>query len=122
MGDYSYYDDEGAGSNFEQGNVKYLYGPQKLLIGPSTFPFTMFGGTWSDKTLDVFMQIGQPGGTASGNDVWVGREVTILPGITIGDGAVIGPHSIVTKNVGPYEVVTGNPARLPHREMVELAR
>jgi len=43
--------------------------------------------------------------------VWIGREATIMPGVTIGDGAVIGAHSVVTKEVEPYEVVAGNPAR-----------
>lgn len=133
VGEYTYYDDEGTRPPFEQANVKYLYGPQRLVIGrftaiapgvtflmpggnhpmvgPSTYPFTMFGGTWMDKTLDTFLAIEQPGDTIVGNDVWIGREATILPGVTIGDGAVIGAHSVVTKDVAPYEIVAGNPAR-----------
>ena len=47
-----------------------------------------------------------------GKDVWIGANVLILPGRTIGDGAVIGAGSVVTKDVGPYTVVGGNPARL----------
>lgn len=47
-----------------------------------------------------------------GNDVWVGANVTILPGRTIGDGAVVAAGSVVTKNVGPFTVVGGNPAKL----------
>lgn len=131
-GDYTYYDDEGTGRPFEEANVKYLYGPQRLVIGrysaigpgarflmpggnhpmagPSTYPFTMFGGTWAEKTLDTFLAIEQPGDTIVGNDVWIGREATIMPGVTIGDGAVIGAHSVVTKDVEPYTVVAGNPA------------
>jgi acetyltransferase-like isoleucine patch superfamily enzyme len=46
-----------------------------------------------------------------GSDVWIGRNATILSGITIGDGAVIGANSVVTKNVLPYAIVAGNPAR-----------
>ena len=46
-----------------------------------------------------------------GNDVWIGRNSTILPGVQIGDGAIIAAHSVVTKDVGPYQVVGGNPAR-----------
>lgn len=46
-----------------------------------------------------------------GNDVWIGHGAVIMPGITIGHGAVIGANSVVTKNVGPYEVVAGSPAR-----------
>jgi virginiamycin A acetyltransferase len=133
VGDYTYYDDEGVRPPFEQANVKYLYGPQRLVIGrftaiapgvtflmpggnhpmvgPSTFPFTMFGGLWMEKTLDTFLAIEQPGDTIVGNDVWIGRDATILPGVTIGDGAVIGACSVVTKDVLPYEIVAGNPAR-----------
>lgn len=132
VGDYTYYDNEGTRPPFEQANVKYLYGPQKLrigrfssigpgstflmpggnhpMVGPSTYPFTMFGGTWAENTLEEFREIEQPGDTIIGNDVWIGREATILAGITIGDGAVIGAHSVVTKNVAPYEIVAGNPA------------
>lgn len=46
-----------------------------------------------------------------GNDVWIGEKVFIKPGISIGDGAIIGAHAVVTKNVGPYEIVCGCPAR-----------
>lgn len=47
-----------------------------------------------------------------GNNVWVGFEACILPGVTIGDGAVVGARSVVTENVAPYTVVAGNPARV----------
>lgn len=132
-GDFTYYDNEGFRPPFEQANVKYLYGPQRLVIGkftaiapgatflmpggnhpmvgPSTYPFTMFGGDWMEQTLDTFLEIEQPGDTVVGNDVWIGRDATILPGVHIGDGAVIGAGSIVTKHVQPYEIVAGNPAR-----------
>ncbi|GAA1532604.1 virginiamycin A acetyltransferase [Microbacterium ginsengiterrae] len=133
VGDFTYYDDEGFRPPFEQANVKYLYGPQRLvlgrftaiapgatflmpggnhpMIGPSTYPFTMFGGAWQEATLEAFLAIEQPGDTVVGNDVWIGRDATVLPGVTIGDGAIIGAHSVVTKDVHPYEVVAGNPAR-----------
>jgi chloramphenicol O-acetyltransferase type B len=52
------------------------------------------------------------GDTVIGNDVWIGVEALILSGIKIADGAVIGARSVVTKNVGPYEVWAGNPAKL----------
>jgi acetyltransferase-like isoleucine patch superfamily enzyme len=51
------------------------------------------------------------GDVVIGNDVWIGMDVLILSGITIGDGAVIGARSVVTKNVEPYSIVAGNPAR-----------
>ncbi|WP_144795870.1 CatB-related O-acetyltransferase [Microbacterium paludicola] len=133
VGDFTYYDDEGFRPPFEQANVKYLHGPQRLvlgrftaiapgatflmpggnhpMIGPSTYPFTMFGGAWQQATLEAFLAIEQPGDTVVGNDVWIGRDATVLPGVTIGDGAIIGAHSVVTRDVHPYEVVAGNPAR-----------
>lgn len=49
--------------------------------------------------------------TYVGNDVWIGERATVLSGLTIGDGAVIGGGSVVTKDVGPYEIWAGNPAR-----------
>jgi acetyltransferase-like isoleucine patch superfamily enzyme len=47
-----------------------------------------------------------------GNNVWIGDKATILPGVTIGDGAIIGANAVVTKDVPPYSVVVGNPARI----------
>lgn len=52
------------------------------------------------------------GDTIIGNDVWIGMEAMIMPGIQIGDGAIIGARSIVTHNVPPYTIVAGNPARI----------
>lgn len=134
VGDYSYYDNEATRPPFEEANVKYLFGPQRLMIGRftaigpgatflmpggnhpmigvSTYPFTMFGGAWTERTFDALQAIEQPGDTIVGHDVWIGREVTIMPGVTIGHGAVIGASSVVTKDVAPYQVVAGNPARV----------
>ena len=134
VGRYTYYDDEGTGNLFEQDNVLYLHGPQRLLIGsfcaigprttflmpggnhpmvgPSTFPFTMFGGAWTTNTLTAFQAIDQPGDTHIGNDVWIGRQAQIMPGVRIGDGAVVGAGAVVTGDVSPYAVVAGNPARV----------
>lgn len=52
------------------------------------------------------------GDTVLGNDVWVGAEAMIMPGIKIADGAVVGARSLITKNIGAYEIWGGNPARL----------
>jgi len=134
VGEFTYYDDEGWRGPFQTTNVFYNYGPQKLVIGrfsaigpgvqvimpsgehpmvgPSTYPFTMFGGEWTDITLDVFLAIPAKNDTVLGNDVWIGREAVIMPGVTIGDGAVIAAHSVVTRDVAPYAVVGGNPARV----------
>ncbi|WP_280458260.1 CatB-related O-acetyltransferase [Nocardia carnea] len=133
VGAFTYFDDEGSGVPFQQGNVLYNYGPQRLVIGrftaiapratflmpggnhpmagPSTYPFTMFGGSWTENTLEVFTAIEPTPDTVIGNDVWIGRSATIMPGVRIGDGAVIAAHSVVTKDVEPYAIVAGNPAR-----------
>ena len=134
VGDFTYYDNDKNPAPFEEANVRYLYGPQRLVIGrfttigpgvtfvmpggnhpmvgPSTYPFTMFGGEWTERTLEAFLAIDQPGDTTIGNDVWIGRQAVVMPGVSIADGAVIGAHSVVTKDVGAYEVAAGNPARV----------
>ena len=66
--------------------------------------------------FDSLMRLLYPSGTAGepviiGNDVWIGRRVTLRTGIKIGDGAIIGTNSVVTKDVKPYEIVAGNPAK-----------
>jgi len=76
----------------------------------STYPF----GHLLNKSLDIKPVRGTPstnGGISVGNDVWIGRDVTIMSGICIGDGAVIAANSHVVKDVKPYEIVGGNPAR-----------
>lgn len=102
VGEYTYYDNDHDPRPFEETNVQYLYGPQRLVIGrfttigpgatflmpggnhpmvgPSTYPFKMFGGQWAKRTLDVFLEIEQPGDTVIGHDVWIGRGAVIMPG------------------------------------------
>lgn len=64
------------------------------------------------------------GDTIVGNDVWIGQNATILPGVHIGDGAVIGANSTVGKDISPYTIVVGNPANVLRKrfddEMIEL--
>lgn len=75
----------------------------------STFPFFYAGeGETFAEAVDGYRPAGD---TVIGNDVWIGSEALILPGITIGDGAMIGARAVVTKPVEPYAVVAGNPAR-----------
>ena len=57
------------------------------------------------------MKVMCKGDTVVGNDVWIGNGATIMQGITIGDGAIIGTNSLVSRDVEPYTVVGGNPAR-----------
>lgn len=71
----------------------------------SAYPLDKFDGS-------EFLAQKWKGDTVIGNDVWIGFEALIMPGIHIADGAVIGARSVVTKNVGPYEIWGGNPAKL----------
>ena len=132
VGDYTYYDDFEDVSNFEK-NVKYHFDfvGDKLIIGKfcmiasdvtfimnggnhvteatTAYPFAIFGGAWQDamegKTYPT------KGDTIIGNDVWIGHNATIMPGVHIGDGAIIATKAVVTKNVTPYTIVGGNPAK-----------
>ncbi len=130
VGDYTYYDDPKDVHNFER-NVLYLFEfmGDKLIIGKfcqiatgvrfimngsnhamngfSTYPFKVFGEEWSKASLDVKSK----GDTIIGNDVWIGNCATIMQGVKIGDGAIIGTNSLVTKDVEPYTIVGGNPAK-----------
>ena len=137
VGEFTYYDDPDGATDFERRNVLYAYGPERLVIGRfcaiatgtrflmagaehptvgvSTFPFTMFGGTWAERTLDIVTSLPSRGDTVVGNDVWFGHGVTVMPGVTIGDGAIVATGAVVTSDVAPYTVVGGNPARLIKR-------
>ncbi len=130
VGDYTYYDDPEDVHNFEK-NVLYLFefmgdkliigkfcqiatgvrfvmnGSNHAMNGVSTYPFKVFGGEWSKASLDVKCK----GDIVIGNDVWIGNSATIMQGVKIGDGAIIGTNSLVTKDVEPYTIVGGNPAR-----------
>jgi len=83
--------------------------------GFSTYPFANFmmtSQTTSEDIVAMFEASKNKGDMVIGNDVWIGLEATIMPGVTIGDGAIIGAKSVVTHNVEPYSVVAGNPARV----------
>ena len=87
-----------------------MNGANHQMSGVSTYPFYIFG-TWQQ---DVPQQKDMPlkGDTIVGNDVWIGQNVTILPGVHIADGAIIGLNSVVAKDVPPYTIVAGNPAKI----------
>jgi virginiamycin A acetyltransferase len=134
VGEFSYYDDPDDATAFQDRNVLYGYGPEKLIIGKycalaegtrfimaganhpdlgvSTFPFTIFGGEWADRTLDIMTGMETKGGTVVGNDVWIGYRSLIMPGVTIGDGAIIASQSVVVADVPPYTIVGGNPGKV----------
>lgn len=135
IGDYTYYDDPVDPTGFERNNVLFNW-PEfgdKLVIGKfcsiacgvqflmgsanhrissiSTYPFHVFGGAWAENTPPHLSQLPFKGDIVVGNDVWIGRNSTIMPGVQIGDGAIIAAHSVVTKQIDPYTVVGGNPAK-----------
>lgn len=74
----------------------------------STFPFYTLEG-WDMKAPDA-SDMPFKGDTVIGNDVWIGQNAVILPGVHIGDGAIIGANSVVGRDVAPYTIVAGNPA------------
>jgi virginiamycin A acetyltransferase len=80
------------------------------LDGFSTYPFAIMGHGW-EKDYDL-TKLHNKGDTIIGNDVWFGYDSTIMPAVKIGDGAIIGSKAVVTKDVPPYAIVAGNPARI----------
>lgn len=84
----------------------------------STYPFNVFGGIWEEKTPSHLSQLPFKGDTIIGNDVWLGRESVIMPGVKIGDGAIIAAYSVVAKDVEPYTVVGGNPTRVLKKDLM----
>lgn len=77
----------------------------------STYPFPVFSSNWPNSSL----QIGHPksnGDVRIGSDVWLAAGATILSGVSIGSGAVVGARALVTRDVPPYSIVAGNPAKI----------
>ncbi|WP_367390481.1 CatB-related O-acetyltransferase [Lewinella sp. LCG006] len=133
VGDYTYYDDFEDVHNFEK-NVKYHFDfvGDQLIIGKfcmiasdvtfimnganhltdavSTYPFAIFGHGWEGAMEGKTYP--SKGNTVIGNDVWIGHRATIMPGVTVGDGAIIATNATVTKDVPAYAVVGGNPAKV----------
>lgn len=77
----------------------------------STYPFPIFFKEWDLDIGDVTSAWDHKGDIVIGNDVWIGYEAVVMAGVTIGDGAIIGARAVVTKDVPPYTIVGGVPAR-----------
>src|SRR3954452_20404498 len=90
-------------------------GANHAVLGPSSFPFGIFGEPWASKTMDLVMGAPSRGDTVVGNDVWVGYSALVMPGVSIGHGAVVAAGSLVASDVPPYAIVAGNPARVVRR-------
>ncbi len=86
-----------------------MNGANHQMNGVSTFPFYILEG-WEQETPPL-CEMPFKGDTVVGNDVWIGQNVTVLPGVHIGDGAIIGMNSVVGSDVPPYTIVVGNPAK-----------
>lgn len=130
IGDYTYYDDPVDPENFEK-NVLYNYGNDRLIIGKfcaiathvkfimnganhkldgiSTYPFPIFANGWESRMSDL-MNLPSKGDIIIGNDAWIGYDSLIMPGVNIGDGAIIAARSVVVKDIPAYSIAGGNPA------------
>lgn len=84
----------------------------------STYPFRKFKGI-SKQAAKIIGHPKSKGDVIIGSDVWIGRDVTILSGLRIGDGAVIGARAVITKDVAPYAIVGGNPAKLIRKRFTD---
>lgn len=134
VGDYTYYDDPEGPDRFEQNvlyhfpfigdklvigkfcaiakNVKFIMnGANHKISGFSTYPFQIFGNGW-ERVAPKAGELPYKGDTEIGNDVWIGYESTIMPGVKIGSGAIVASKSVVTADVPAYSVVGGNPAKI----------
>lgn len=93
--------------------VKFIFNSANhTLSSLSTYPFPLFFEEWGLAREEVTDSWDNKGDIVIGNDVWIGYEAVIMAGVTIGDGAIIGTRAVVTKDVPPYAIVGGVPARL----------
>ena len=141
VGDYTYYDDPEGSEDFEK-NVLYHFPfmNDKLIIGKfcalakntkfimnganhkmdsfTTYPFSIFGNGW-EKVMPKMEELPYKGDTIIGNDVWIGYDSLIMPGVKIGNGAIIASRSVVVRDVEPYTIVGGNPAKIIRKRFDE---
>lgn len=134
VGDYTYYDDPAGATDFAR-NILYHFdfvgdrlvigrfcaiardvrfvmnGANHAMGGLSTYPFYVFGNGWEHAAPEPGT-LPYKGDTVVGNDVWLGYDALVMPGVTIGDGAIVASRAVVTADVPPYAIVGGNPARV----------
>lgn len=136
VGDFTYYDDIKEGGDSFEKHVTHLYSfsKDKLIIGKfcsiahgvefimnsanhrmscvTAYPFYIMGGEWGNAIAPHVSELPNKGDTIIGNDVWIGQNVTFLPGVKVGNGAIIGANSVVSKDVPAYCIAAGNPIRI----------
>ena len=136
IGEFTYYDDPRGPEGFVERCVLHHYdfmgdrlvigrfcaiatgvtfimnGANHAMTGFSTYPFNIFGQGWETGFDWATIDAGFKGDTIVRNDVWIGHEATILPGVTIGDGAIIATKAVVSADVPPYAIVADNPAKV----------
>jgi len=134
VGEYTYYDDVNGAERFEEHVTHhYEFLGDKLIIGKfcaiakgvefvmnganhrmfsvTTYPFNIMGNDW-EKCTPSLEDLPFRGDTVIGNDVWIGQNVTIMPGVHINDGAIIAANSVVAKDIPAYNIAGGNPCNI----------
>lgn len=136
IGDFTYYDDPAGPEHFVVKCVLYHYpfigdrlligrycaiaegakfvmnGANHAMAGFSTYPFNIFGNGWEEGFDQATWSKELRGDTVVGNDVWIGMEALVMPGIAIGHGAIVAARAVVSRDVPPYSIVAGNPAKV----------
>jgi virginiamycin A acetyltransferase len=136
VGDFTYYDDPDGPDLFQTKCVLHHYpfigdrliigkfcaiaegarfimnGANHAMSGFSTYPFNIFGHGWEEGFDPETWHRELRGDTVVGNDVWIGMEALILPGMNLGHGAIAAAKAVVTHDVPPYAIVAGNPAKV----------
>ncbi len=135
-GDYSYYSDFDDPTMFLTKNVLYNFGisgnslhigkfcafangvkfimpdANHATAGITTFPFAIFGGEWAESLPLSDYPFKNCKDTVIGHDVWLGCDVTIMPGVHVGHGSIVGSKSVVSSDIPPYSIAVGNPAKV----------
>lgn len=88
-----------------------MNGANHRMYSVTTYPFNIMGHGWEIAT-PTLADLPLKGDTVIGNDVWIGQNVTVMPGVHIGDGAIIAANSVVVKDVPPYHIAGGNPCKV----------
>lgn len=136
IGDFTYYDDPAGPEHFVEKCVLYHYpfigdrlsigrfcaiaegakfvmnGANHAMSGFSTYPFNIFGNGWEEGFDSATWSQELRGDTVIGNDVWIGMEALVMPGVTVGHGAIVAARAVVSRDVPPYAIVAGNPAKV----------